>query len=195
MTHRKAEGTAPSYTDYIIAAAARALGQHPHVNSQITDDGVALLPEVHVGMAVALDGGLIVPVIRDTAGRDLASLGAETSRLAEAARTGALDLPDLEGGTFSVSTLGMFGVDGFTPVINPPNTAILGVGRLRDDLVLGDDGNVTTTNTADAESHMGPPGIRRRTCRRVLQGDRRPPPRACRARRAGRVTTRSGSQQ
>jgi pyruvate dehydrogenase E2 component (dihydrolipoamide acetyltransferase) len=142
---RKAEGRAPSYTDYIIAAAARALGQHPHVNSQITDDGVALLPEVHVGMAVALDGGLIVPVIRDTAGRDLASLGTETSRLAEAARTGALDLPDLEGGTFSVSTLGMFGVDGFTPVINPPNTAILGVGRLRDDLVLGDDGNVTTT--------------------------------------------------
>ncbi len=62
-----------------------------------------------------------------------------------AARTGALDLPDLEGGTFSVSTLGMFGVDGFTPVINPPNTAILGVGRLRDDLVLDDDGNVTTT--------------------------------------------------
>jgi len=142
---RKAEGRAPSYTDYVIAAAARALVHHPGVNSQITEDGIALLPEVHVGMAVALDGGLIVPVIRDTAGRDLASLGTETSRLAEAARTGALALPDLEGGTFSVSTLGMFGVDGFTPVINPPNTAILGVGRLRDDLVLGDDGNVTTT--------------------------------------------------
>jgi pyruvate dehydrogenase E2 component (dihydrolipoamide acetyltransferase) len=142
---RKAEGRAPSYTDYVIAATARALRRHPGVNSQITDDGVALLPEVHVGMAVALDGGLIVPVIRDTAGRDLASLGTETSRLANAARTGALDLPDLEGGTFSVSTLGMFGVDGFTPVINPPNTAILGVGRLRDDLVLDDDGNVTTT--------------------------------------------------
>jgi pyruvate dehydrogenase E2 component (dihydrolipoamide acetyltransferase) len=142
---RKADGSPPSYTDYIIAAAARALRRHPHVNSQITDDGVALLPEVHVGMAVALDGGLIVPVIRDTAGRDLASLGAESSRLAEAARAGSLALPDLEGGTFSVSTLGMFGVDGFTPVINPPNTAILGVGRLRDDLVLGDDGTVTTT--------------------------------------------------
>ena len=90
---RKVDGTAPSYTDYVIAAAARALRQHPHVNSQITDDGIALLPEVHVGMAVALDGGLIVPVIRDTAGRDLASLGAETSRLAEAARTGSLASP------------------------------------------------------------------------------------------------------
>jgi pyruvate dehydrogenase E2 component (dihydrolipoamide acetyltransferase) len=139
---RKASGSAPGYTDYVIAAAARALSIHPYVNSQITDDGLALLPEVHVGMAVALDGGLIVPVINDTAGLDLASLGTETSRLADAARSGSLALTDLEGGTFSVSTLGMYGVDGFTPVINPPNTAILGVGRLRDDLVLDDDGNV-----------------------------------------------------
>jgi pyruvate dehydrogenase E2 component (dihydrolipoamide acetyltransferase) len=137
-TTRKESGATPSFTDYIIAAAARALGEHPLVNSQITDDGVALLPTAHVGMAVALDEGLIVPVIRDTAGRDLASLSAESSRLAEAARMGELALPDLEGGTFSVSTLGMFGVDGFTPVINPPNTAILGVGRLRDDVVIVD---------------------------------------------------------
>ncbi len=139
---RKAAGAAPGYTDYVIAAAARALQEHPHVNAQVTDDGIALLPEVHVGMAVALDDGLIVPVVRDTAGRDLADLAAETSRLAEAARSGSLTLPDIEGGTFSVSTLGMFGVDGFTPIINPPNAAILGVGRLRDDLVLGDDGTV-----------------------------------------------------
>ncbi len=137
---RKANGAAPSYTDYIIAATARALREHPIVNSQITDDGVALLPHVHVGMAVALDNGLIVPVIRDTATLDLATLSVESTRLAEAARAGSLALTDLEGGTFSVSTLGMFGVDGFTPVINPPNTAILGVGRLRDDVVLDGDG-------------------------------------------------------
>ncbi len=137
---RKANGAAPSYTDYIIAAAARALRDHPVVNSQITDDGLALLPHVHVGMAVALDNGLIVPVIRDTTTLDLATLGVESSRLAEAARAGSLALTDLEGGTFSVSTLGMYGVDGFTPVINPPNTAILGVGRLRDDVVLDGDG-------------------------------------------------------
>jgi pyruvate dehydrogenase E2 component (dihydrolipoamide acetyltransferase) len=139
---RKDSGSAPSYTDYIIAAAARALGQHPLVNSQITDDGVALLPTAHVGMAVALDEGLIVPVIRNTASLDLASLSVESSRLARAARSGSLELPDLEGGTFSVSTLGMYGVDGFTPVINPPNTAILGVGRLRDDLSLSKKGKV-----------------------------------------------------
>ncbi len=142
---RAAQGQSPSYTDYMIAAAARALYKHPIVNSQITDDGVALLPIVHVGMAVALDGGLIVPVISNTADRDLASLMVETSRLAEAARAGSLKLADLEGGTFSVSTLGMFGVDGFTPVVNPPNTCILGVGRLRDDVVLDAGGNVTTS--------------------------------------------------
>jgi pyruvate dehydrogenase E2 component (dihydrolipoamide acetyltransferase) len=141
---RRAEaGKAPSYTDYVIAAAARALGKHPIANSQITDDGVALLPVAHVGMAVALDGGLVVPVIRNTASLDLATLSVESARLATAAREGSLKLPDLEGGTFSVSTLGMFGVDGFTPVINPPNTCILGVGRLRDDVVLGDDGTVS----------------------------------------------------
>ena len=141
---RNATGGAPSYTDYVIAAAARALRLHPIANSQITPDGVALLPTVHVGMAVALDGGLIVPVITDTAARDLASLSAESKRLAEAARAGSLKLPELEGGTFSVSTLGMFGVDGFTPVINPPNTCILGVGRLRDDIVLDANGAVAT---------------------------------------------------
>ena len=115
------------------------------MNCQITDDGVALLPHVHVGMAVALDNGLIVPVIRDTATLDLATLSVESTRLAEAARAGSLALTDLEGGTFSVSTLGMFGVDGFTPVINPPNTAILGVGRLRDDVVLDGDGRPAAT--------------------------------------------------
>ncbi|MGI9053640.1 MAG: dihydrolipoamide acetyltransferase family protein [Ilumatobacteraceae bacterium] len=139
---RKERGAAPGYTDYVIAAAAKALRQHPHVNAQITPDGVALLPDVHVGMAVALDGGLVVPVVRQTDRRTLEDLSAETTRLAEAARAGKLTLDELEGGTFSVSALGMFGVDAFTPVINPPNVAILGVGRLRDDLVLSDDGVV-----------------------------------------------------
>jgi len=141
---RKAGGAAPGFTDYIVAAAARALRAHPVVNSQVTDEGIALLPEVHVGMAVAVETGLMVPVVRNADQRSLADLSTETTRLAEAARSGSLVLAELEGGTFSVSALGMFGVDGFTPVINPPNTAILGVGRLRDDLVLVD-GQVTTT--------------------------------------------------
>ncbi|MFM8564206.1 MAG: 2-oxo acid dehydrogenase subunit E2 [Acidimicrobiia bacterium] len=143
---RKAEGraTLPGFTDYVIAAAARALRLHPIVNSQVTDDGIALLPDVHVSMAVALDEGLIVPVIKNTLSLDLPGLADQTKRLSTAAREGKLALGELEGGTFSVSTLGMFGVDGFTPVINPPNTAILGVGRLRDDVVLGAKGKPAT---------------------------------------------------
>ncbi len=143
---RKAAGDAslPGFTDYVIAAAARALHLHPIVNSQVTDEGIALLPDVHVSMAVALDEGLIVPVIKNSLSLDLATLSNETKRLSSAAREGKLGLSELEGGTFSVSTLGMFGVDGFTPVINPPNTAILGVGRLRDDVVLGAKGKPST---------------------------------------------------
>ena len=143
---RKAEGgaTLPGFTDYVIAAAARALRLHPIVNSQVTDDGIALLPDVHVSMAVALEEGLIVPVIKNTLSLDLPGLADQTKRLSTAAREGKLALGELEGGTFSVSTLGMFGVDGFTPVINPPNTAILGVGRLRDDVVLGAKGKPAT---------------------------------------------------
>ena len=144
-TARKANGDAPGFTDYVIAAAAKALQQHPYVNSQVTEDGVALLPEVSVGMAVALDDGLMVPVVRDTPSHDLVSLSTETSRLAEAARTGKLRLADLEGGTFSVTALGMYGVDGFTPVINAPNTAILGVGRLRDETAWDGDTPRRTT--------------------------------------------------
>jgi pyruvate dehydrogenase E2 component (dihydrolipoamide acetyltransferase) len=135
---RKAEGAAPGFTDYVVAAAARALREHPIVNAQVTADGIALLPEIHVGLAVALDEGLVVPVVRNTDRLSLAALSSETTRLAEAARARKLTMAELEGGTFSVSALGMFGVDAFTPVINPPNVAILGVGRIRDDLSLVD---------------------------------------------------------
>ena len=141
---RRKDGVTIGFTDYVVAAAARALLQHANVNSQVTADGIAVLPDIHVGLAVALDDGLMVPVVRHTDRLGLAALSAETTRLADAARTGSLKLDELEGGTFSVSALGMFGVDVFTPVINPPNVAILGVGRLRDDVTVVD-GEVGTT--------------------------------------------------
>lgn len=141
---RKDAGNAPGFTDYIIAASARALRDHPRVNAQVTESGIALLPEIHVGLAVALDEGLIVPVVKNTDQLSLGQLGPETTRLAEGARNGSLAPDDVQGGTFSVTALGMFGVDSFTPVINPPNAAILGVGRLRDDLIVVD-GAVRTT--------------------------------------------------
>ena len=126
--------TAPGYTDYVVAAAAGALADHPVVNSQIAGGQLALLPDINVGVAIALEGGLVVPVVRRADTLSIEALSAETTRLANAARSGQLSLVDIEGGTFSVTALGMFGVDAFTPVINPPNTAILGVGRLRDGL-------------------------------------------------------------
>ena len=140
---KSATGSAPSITDYVVAATARALVLHPRMNAQVTESGIALLPDVHVGLAVAIDNGLLVPVIRDTAHRDLSDLAAETTRLASAARDGKVSPADLEGGTFSVSALGAYGVDAFTPVINPPNAGILGVGRLRDDVIV-EDGKVST---------------------------------------------------
>jgi pyruvate dehydrogenase E2 component (dihydrolipoamide acetyltransferase) len=160
------DGSVPGFTDYIIAAAAAALVEHPVVNSQIIDDGVALLPQVNVGLAVALDDGLIVPVVADTPSLGLEELADETTRLATAARAGKLTLNELEGGTFSVTALGMFDVDGFTPIINAPNTAILGVGRLRDEAAWNDAGGLVRTTrltlslTWDHRAFDGAPAAR-----------------------------------
>ena len=122
---RQVDGAAPGYTDYVIAAAAMALVEHPIVNSQITDGGIALLPEVNVGMAVALDDGLVVPVVRSADRHSITEISVETTRLAAGARSRSLPLADYEGATFTVTALGMYGVDAFTPIIYPPNTAIV----------------------------------------------------------------------
>jgi pyruvate dehydrogenase E2 component (dihydrolipoamide acetyltransferase) len=128
------EGVRPTYTDLVVRAVAKALRQHPMMNSEFRDTEIALLPEVHVGIAVAIDEGLLVPVIRDADQRDLKSISLEAARLADAARTGALGLDEMAGGTFTVSALGMFGVDSFTPIINAPQAGILGVNRIYDGL-------------------------------------------------------------
>ncbi len=126
-------GAVPTYTDMLVAAAARALRAHPVMNSRIADGTVEHLDGIHVGLAVATDRGLTVPVVRDADTLPLPDLAVRTAELAALAREHRLRLPDLEGATFSVTNLGMFGVDMFTPIVNPPNVAILGVGRLRDD--------------------------------------------------------------
>ena len=128
----------PGYTDYVVAASAAALQAHPRVNSQVTASAVALLPDIHVGLAVALGDGLLVPVIRHADRLSLSEIAAETKRLAAGARNGTLGYDDYQGVTFTVTALGMFGVDAFTPIINAPNTAILGVGRIRNDTVWTD---------------------------------------------------------
>ncbi|HJN91372.1 MAG TPA: dihydrolipoamide acetyltransferase family protein [Dehalococcoidia bacterium] len=126
------DGPRVTYTDMVIKAAALALRDHPRVNAILADDTVEVQPQVHVGFAVALDEGLIVPVIRDADAKPLKQLASESAVLAGKAREGGLTPDDLTGGTFNVTSLGMFGVDAFTPIINPPQAAILGVGRISD---------------------------------------------------------------
>jgi pyruvate/2-oxoglutarate dehydrogenase complex dihydrolipoamide acyltransferase (E2) component len=122
----------PSLNDFIVRAAAVSLIEHPGLNATIREDGIHLLPEIHVGVAVAIPDGLVVPVVTHAAQRSLLDLADQTRALAAAARDGKLSLAQLEGATFAVTNLGGYGVDFFTPIINPGNVAILGVGRLRD---------------------------------------------------------------
>jgi pyruvate/2-oxoglutarate dehydrogenase complex dihydrolipoamide acyltransferase (E2) component len=130
----------PGYTDLVIKASALALIEHPRLNAVVHDEHIELQDRVDVGFAVAVDDGLVVPVVRNADTLPLGRLAGETKRLSAAARSGGLQLTDLEGGTFSVTSLGMYGVDFFTPVVNPPNVAILGVGRIRDEVRWTDKG-------------------------------------------------------
>jgi len=124
----------PGYTDFVTAAVSRSLVEHRILNSMLVNDEIHVLADINVGVAVELDDGLVVPIVRRADRLGLIDLAAETKRLATGARERTLALADFEGGTFAVSSLGMFGVDFFTPIINPPNTAILGVGRIRDEV-------------------------------------------------------------
>jgi len=119
-----------SFNDLIVKAAAIALVRMPQVNVSFAEDRLILKKQVHIGMAVALEQGLIVPVIRNAEQRSVLAIARESQRLAELARTGKLRPEDFSGGTFTVSNLGMFEVDSFTAVINPPESAILAVGSI-----------------------------------------------------------------
>ncbi|NSL42798.1 dihydrolipoamide acetyltransferase family protein, partial [Streptomyces sp. 8P21H-1] len=120
----------------LIALLARictaALARHPELNSTVDTDAreVVRLDEVHLGFAAQTERGLVVPVVKGAHERDAESLSAEFARLTEAARTGTLTPADLTGGTFTLNNYGVFGVDGSTPIINHPEAAMLGVGRI-----------------------------------------------------------------
>jgi pyruvate dehydrogenase E2 component (dihydrolipoamide acetyltransferase) len=118
--------------DLVVKAAAEALAEHPDLNSTFTEEALIRHAEVNIGVALALPEGLIVPVLRGAERLGLAELAARRRELFEKARQGRLSPDDVSGGTFTVSNLGPQGVDGFTPIINPPEVAVLGVGRLED---------------------------------------------------------------
>lgn len=119
-----------SFNDLIVKAVAKALVRMPQVNVSFTEDRLLQKKQIHIGVAVALEQGLIVPVVRNADQRGLLDIARETQRLAEAARQGKIRPEEFSGGTFTVSNLGMFDVDSFTAVINQPESAILAVGSI-----------------------------------------------------------------
>jgi pyruvate dehydrogenase E2 component (dihydrolipoamide acetyltransferase) len=119
-----------SYTDILVKMSAAALRSHPIMNSSITEDSFIIHDRVNIGVAVALDGGLVVPVVSDADRKGLKAITTETKELITRARENTLTPDQMSGATFTISNLGGYDIDGFTPVINLPEAAILGVGRI-----------------------------------------------------------------
>jgi pyruvate dehydrogenase E2 component (dihydrolipoamide acetyltransferase) len=129
---RAALDSPPTVNDLIVAAAARALREHPYVNASFDGDAFVLHERINVGIAVAVEHELYVPTLFDADRTPLGTLAAQARGLVERARAGALTPPELSGGTFTVSNLGMFGVRSFEPIVNAPQAAILAVGGVND---------------------------------------------------------------
>lgn len=136
-------GVKYSLNDYILKAVAKALKNNRHILVSIDGDKIIKRAHVNIGMAVALDEGLIVPVIKDADQMSLGEISAAARDLAERAKTNKLEMDEYKGSTFSISNLGMFGVETFDPIINQPDSGILGVCAVQDELVMDDEGNIT----------------------------------------------------
>ena len=132
-------GFAPGYNDLLAKIVAAALRQFPYMNARLAPDAIEIMSHVNIGMAVDTERGLLVPVIRDVDQKNLRQFGEEFRSLAKKARSGRSLPDDLSGGTFTITNLGMYDVDAFTPVINLPEAAILGVGRIAPKPVARDD--------------------------------------------------------
>ena len=135
----KNEAVAPAYTDMLVKLVAGALGKHPLLNSRWEGEHLVTQSAAHIGIAVDTEAGLLVPVIRDVGALSLREVAKRCRDLVERARARSLRAEELQGGTFSVTNLGAFGIDAFTPVIHYPECAILGVGRIVRQPVVVDD--------------------------------------------------------
>jgi pyruvate dehydrogenase E2 component (dihydrolipoamide acetyltransferase) len=135
---KEAGDSAPSLNDLIIKASALALRSHPRANSSYRDGRFEFYSRVNVGIAVAADGALVVPTIFDADQKSVGQIAADSRRLAAQVREGAITPADLSGATFTVSNLGMYGMTAIVPVVNPPQSAILGVGAAREVLARVD---------------------------------------------------------
>lgn len=155
----------PSFNDILVKLAAVALKQHPEVNSRWDDERILTSEEVHIGIAVDTPQGLIVPVLRSVGRLTLRQVAVRSRDLIERSRQRKVAAAELQGGTFTVTNLGMFGIDAFTPLLNPPQAAILGVGRINrepavvDDHILARD-RMTLSLTFDHRIIDGAPAAR-----------------------------------
>jgi pyruvate dehydrogenase E2 component (dihydrolipoamide acetyltransferase) len=138
----KDQGIKTSPNDMVIKAVAMALRKHPFVNAAWTGDSIHLYEQVHIGVAVAIEEGLITPVVRDADRKGVTEIAAEVKELAGRAREKKLKPEEFTGSTFSISNLGMFGIEEFTAIINPPEAAILAVGAVGPKVVVDDEGNM-----------------------------------------------------
>jgi pyruvate dehydrogenase E2 component (dihydrolipoamide acetyltransferase) len=132
---REKHGKAITHTDLLVALVARALVKHPKMNASWTGSAIQLNPNVNISIAIAVKDGVIGAVIPNADTASLAGISAKRQDLAERARAGRLHPPDVTGGTFTISNLGMFGVDAFSAIITPPQAAVLAVGRIADRVV------------------------------------------------------------
>jgi pyruvate dehydrogenase E2 component (dihydrolipoamide acetyltransferase) len=154
-----------SYTDLVVKLAAVALRQHPMLQGQWRDEGIFVPDRVDIALAVDTDAGLLVPVIREADRLTLRQVAAKSRELTEKARAGKLTAAEMAGATFTVTNLGAFGIDAFTPIIHLPQCAVLGVGRIaREPVVVGErvaPGDVVTLSvTFDHRVVDGAPAAR-----------------------------------
>ncbi|MHB1424339.1 MAG: dihydrolipoamide acetyltransferase family protein [Gemmataceae bacterium] len=161
----ESSGLVPSYTDLFVKLTASALEIHPLLNSRWEDDRIVSPEGIHIGIAVDTDAGLVVPVVRDVPRLSLTELAIRARDLIERARQRKLSANEMQGGTFTLTSLGALGIDAFTPIINYPECAILGIGRIRrcpvvldDKIVIRD--QVTLSLTFDHRITDGTPAAR-----------------------------------
>jgi pyruvate dehydrogenase E2 component (dihydrolipoamide acetyltransferase) len=171
-------GIVPSYNDLLIGLAAQSLREFPELNSCWYRDGIYQFEEIHVATAIDTPEGLLAPVVRHADRLTVNAIAEQTKQLIQLARTGQLKQEHLTGGTFTVTNLGMFGVDAFTPILNLPQAAILGIGRIIEEPVVRDRRlavglTLTLSLTFDHRVVDGAPAARwmQRLCEKILSAD------------------------
>jgi pyruvate dehydrogenase E2 component (dihydrolipoamide acetyltransferase) len=171
---------APTLTDALLRLTTVALAQHPQLNARWQNEQVAVCSQIHVGLAVDTEAGLLVPVIRNAERLNVQQIALQTSELARRARSGRLSADEMQGGTFTISNLGMYGIDEFTPIINWPEIAILGIGAIRREVAVLDNdafavrSRITFSLTFDHCAIDGAPAARflQTLCRIVEESER-----------------------